>query len=63
MSAGIEVLRDCPACAGPLSGVPVAVLDARGDTAEAVLVECDCGFTGIDAGAPWIAAPVLVRPR
>lgn len=57
------VLRDCPDCQGPMTGTPVEVLDARGDTADAVLVECDCGFTGIDPGTPWSVTPVLVRPR
>lgn len=57
------LLRECPTCRGLISPQPVEVLDARGDTADAVLVECDCGFTGIDPGTPWIATPVLVRPR
>lgn len=57
------LLHECPTCRGLTVGAPVEVMDARGDTADAVLVECDCGFTGIDAGAPWSVTPVLVRPR
>lgn len=57
------LLHECPRCWGLMSPQPVEVLDVRGDTADAVLVECDCGFSGIDPGAPWIATPVLVRRR
>lgn len=57
------LLHECPRCRDLMAGTPVEVQDARGDTADAVLVECDCGFTGIDSGSPWLAAPVLVRPR